>query len=218
MKHLKDLTGQRFDRLVVICREGRDKRGSYLWKCICDCGKIYFAVNSHLLRGGLKSCGCLRIENRIKHGNSPASGASKEYNSWKCIKARCLNPNNPEYHNYGGRGITICDRWKNSFANFLEDMGAAPSEIHSVDRYPNMNGNYEPGNCRWATPKEQARNTRGNVFIQYNGETLCIMDWANRIGLSFSGVMYHLRNGKTIEQIIAVRKMGNEKFRNNRYN
>lgn len=103
---------------------------------------------------------------------------TSEYHAWANIKTRCYNKNSPDYKDYGERGIVMCERWRNSFALFLEDMGLKPSKNHSIDRFPNNDGNYEPGNCRWATPIEQSRNTRNNVWIEFNGENKLLKDWA----------------------------------------
>lgn len=101
-----------------------------------------------------------------------------EYQAWVNIKTRCYNSNSPAYKDYGAKGIIMCDRWLNSFSAFLEDVGLRPSPQHSIDRFPNKEGNYEPGNCRWATPKEQSRNTIKNVWVEYNGENKLMTDWS----------------------------------------
>lgn len=154
-----DLEGQRFGRLFVIERVSTKKAGKEIhWRCVCDCGKEVVA-RSYLLRKGMtKSCGCFRIEtilsvDNTKHGmyNTPT------YHTWEGMKQRCLNPEATRYPAYGGVGITICERWLD-FKNFLEDMGIRP-EGKTLDRI-NPFGNYEPTNCRWATPYEQANNQR----------------------------------------------------------
>lgn len=115
----------------------------------------------------------------FKHGQNPRSGETSEYRIWCGLKYRCYNKNCKEYYLYGGRGITICDEWFNSFQRFFDDMGKKPSSKHSLDRYPNQNGNYEPGNCRWATSMEQGRNKRTNVWIEHNGLKMIQKDWAH---------------------------------------
>jgi len=160
-----DLTGLRFGRLlvlelgpVVVTKAGK-KRAQ--WNCKCDCGNLPTIEAQFLKRGETKSCGCLRIEkiaNQLKtHGLKKTHPI--EYSAWKRMRSRCNNPNSKDYYLYGGRGISVCSRW-DWFPNFLEDMGLRPSKIHSLDRYPNNCGNYEPGNCRWATPIQQSRNRR----------------------------------------------------------
>lgn len=155
-----DLTGCRFTRLIVLSQES-NRSGHTYWLCACDCGNQCSAAGDMLLNGHHKSCGCLRRELLItrstKHGAKPRSGASPTYNSWMNMLRRCNNPNHPRYADWGGRGITVCERWRD-YRNFLTDMGEKPPGT-TLDRRDN-DGNYEPGNCRWATPAEQAAHTR----------------------------------------------------------
>lgn len=161
-----NLTGQRFGRLTVIERaENKGKKAA--WRAVCDCGKGVAVRGEVLTRGDTRSCGCLRREAsrarrpplNERHGHSPKYGPhSREYNSWHSAKQRCGNEHNKRWKHYGGRGITMCERWRESFENFLADMGPRPAG-KTLDRV-NNNGNYEPGNCRWATTKEQRANQR----------------------------------------------------------
>ncbi len=188
----KDISGERFGRLVVLGLSG--KRGlMYNWYCNCDCGRVVKVSFSNLRGGGTRSCGCLSIEVKTKHGNASRRGWSGTYRTWKSMRTRCLSVNNPGYHNYGGRGIKICDRWLYSFQNFLEDMGERPDGL-SIERIDN-NGHYCPQNCRWADKKEQANNTRLNYLIEHNGLTMNITQWAEHIGVKRHVIEGRIRLG-----------------------
>lgn len=132
------------------------------------------------------------------HGARAGGRADLTYKSWRQMKDRCLNPNNKQYAEYGGRGITVCERWKNSYENFLADMGSRPSKEYSIDRFPNNDGNYEPGNCRWATSIQQNRNRRSNHLVTYNGETLPIKAWAERFKISHVTLRWRLEQGQVL--------------------
>jgi hypothetical protein len=120
------------------------------------------------------------------------------------MKRRCLNPKDEKYPYYGGRGIKVCDRWILSFEDFLSDVGLAPSDNHSLDRYPNLNGHYEPGNVRWATGSEQQNNTRKNNNLTYQGETLSVSEWSKKLGIGRTTINWRINKGLSIEEILKV--------------
>lgn len=175
-----DLTGQQFGRLEVIEQAGQDKWRHSLWLCKCICGNTKIIPGCDL-RSSTKSCGCLRKEgNRLKHGQNKNKKPTKTYKSWDSMKQRCNNPNNKDYENYGGRGITVCEEWQ-EFCNFFKDMGECP-EGCSLDRTDNDHG-YNKENCRWATDKQQARNRRDNRKLTFNGKTKCLTFFAEEYGI-----------------------------------
>lgn len=158
MGHVIDITGQRFGRLTVIQLHSaatRSPRRNTRWWCQCECGATVIAFGVNLKSGNTESCGCLRKEKLHKHGH--ARPRHPTYGSWNNMLQRCTNPNDKRYKNYGGRGITVCERW-HSFENFLADMGLMP-EGYSIERI-NNDGNYEPANCTWIPRPEQGKNMR----------------------------------------------------------
>ncbi len=176
------LTGQRFGMLEVVSENGRaPKSGAVLWLCKCDCGNTTVVTGGNLRAGITHSCGCYRKEHAREAMTTHGGTYKPEYSPWKAMRKRCSNKNDIHFYLYGGRGIKVCDRW-NKFDNFLEDMGSRPSKKHSIERM-NPNGNYEPSNCKWATPIEQARNTR------------------KREGTKVTGVSWHKHTNKYMARI-----------------
>ena len=202
MPAAKNLEGQTFGRLLVLCRNGT-KDGRVLWDCRCQCGTAVLAVSNALTAGHTKSCGCWRDErNRsteIKHGHATRSnGHSPTYRTWQAMLTRCTNINVPSYKDYGARGISVHPAWL-VFENFLTDMGVKPKGT-SIERKDNEKG-YRPDNCKWATKTEQARNTRANKHIEYRGKRMTQAEFSETIGHKHSTVIYRIRAGWTAEQI-----------------
>jgi hypothetical protein len=196
----KIFVGMRVGRLTVVKCFGRTRRrGPITWECLCDCG------NSRIWNSGdiprKRSCGCGSAEHRFQGTHRLIQ--SPEYGVWHSMKGRCGTPTYPGFANYGGRGITVCDRWQNSFESFYEDMGPRPSANHSIERIDNE-GNYEPGNCRWATRLDQARNKRTNRKLTYKGQTLTISEWAVKTGLQDGTIRKRLNSGQSVERALTA--------------
>lgn len=196
----------RFGRLIVIALTFIERRHRYA-PVRCDCGSEKIVRASSLLSGDTSSCGCLskelvRARNPIIH-TTHGGVASPEYAAWKDMRRRCSSVSCREYIRYGARGITVCAEWLHDFAAFLAHVGPRPSPLHSIDRI-DVDGNYEPGNVRWATKKEQSRNRRDNVFLTVGGETLCIAAWAERTGIPEGTVHSRLRRGWSAECVLGL--------------
>jgi hypothetical protein len=191
----QDLTGQRFGRLRVSgLAEERNAQGRRQWWCRCDCGAHVIVLACLLTGGETRSCGCLKKRQGGGWG-------TPEYRSWRNLIARCYNRRNTRYASYGGRGIRVCDRWRDSFSNFREDMGQCPPGC-SIDRIDN-NGNYEASNCRWATRIQQARNKTTTRIIECNGKTLSMAEWAELTGIGFRIIHQRLKSGWTVEDALS---------------
>ena len=188
-----DLTGQKFGLLTA--QKPTHSLGVRVWFCRCACGGTAEVPTGALRSGNTRSCGCRKRavlgESTTTHGGC----GTRTYRIWKAMRTRCNNPNFHAFPRYGGRGITVCERW-GSFSAFRADMGEAPVGM-SIER-ENTNGNYEPGNCRWATPKEQARNMRVNRMVTHEGETLCLAAWAERLGTTSDVLWKRLRRKGSI--------------------
>ncbi len=196
----KNIAGVRFDRLLAIGYVG-NRKGCALWLCECDCGREIVVLCNSLTRGNTKSCGCLSREKsaaiaRIIGSKNKRHGLhnTPEYRAWASMKERCENPKCRNYANYGGRGISVCQRWRDSFEAFHEDVGDRLSPKHTIERINNAHG-YEPGNCRWATMDEQANNKRTNRLIECDGVTRTVADWSRTTGLSTACIRGRLDAG-----------------------
>lgn len=210
----KDLTGKRFGRLIVIKLIGR-KNGKHIWLCECDCGKEKLITKYDLESGATKSCGCLQKERTIayhtKHG---LSENCPEYKIWSAIKDRCFNKKCKHFYNYGGRGITVCDRYKNSFEEFINNLGFRISKNYTIGRI-NNDGHYSCGKCeecikngwianlRWETRTQQNRNHRGNKHITFDGQTKILIEWAEEMGINFDTLWNRIyRYGWSVEEAL----------------
>src|SRR5688572_4155334 len=197
--------GERFGRLTVSDPTVvRGKRNERALRFKCDCGVEMVAIISRVRSGQVKSCGCLRRERMAKghpsYSKPPRHGAPlsqlPEYSCWRGMIGRCYHKSNAGYASYGGSGISVCERWRNSFDAFLADMGPRPSRDHSIDRI-HSSGNYEPGNCRWATAADQARNTSRNIMVDVGDTSLCLRDVCTLTGADYGAVRNRVNMGCT---------------------
>jgi hypothetical protein len=195
-----NLIGRRFGRFVVLAEGGRTKHRSILWLCLCDCGEKKEVTTGSLLSGNSCSCGCLQKERVGEATKTHGFSHLPIYRVWRSMKGRCYNLGHSSYGRYGGRGITVCERWFNSFENFYEDMGDKPSSRHQLDRI-NNNGSYCKENCRWVLPAENSRNTRSNHYLSFEGETLTLTDWSLLLGISRSTIKGRLDKGYSLELV-----------------
>lgn len=192
-----DITGQRFSKLEVVRYYGLDKHKEALWLCKCDCGNETIVNGCHLRSGHTKTCRKCFLE----EGQN-----ERVYRIWREILTRCYNKGNKRYKDYGGRGIVMCDEWKSNFKTFYKwAMANGYQDDLTIDRI-NVNGNYEPSNCRWATWLQQANNKRNNRVFTYNGETLTLKQLAIKYGVDYRKTWSRLKLGWTIEQAIEGKK------------
>lgn len=197
-----ELTGQRFERLLVTKPIRITDVEALHYECLCDCGNVVIVRAQNLRKGLTRSCGCLRKETskkvNLQHGMSHTS----IHNVWMGMLGRCENPTNQAYKDYGGRGIKVCERW-HSFENFLEDVGLPPQTGLSLDRFPNNDGDYEPGNVRWATKKEQANNRRSSKLLTFEGQTMTYAQWEDYLGLRRGEVWSRIDKGWVLQRVLS---------------
>lgn len=187
-----DRSGQTFNYWSIIKYSHTDgKRRHYL--CRCKCGTEQVRSVRGITNGNIKSCGCIKASTRITHRKSKTT----IHNIWCGMKARCYNPNNDKWKWYGGRGIRVCKRWLNSFENFYKDVGDPPSKYHTLDRFPDQNGDYKPSNVRWATKKEQCENRTSNVLITINGDVKNLTQWCEIYNRDYFVVWARIKRGAT---------------------
>lgn len=199
--NFKDLTGEVFKRWEVLSYHGRasGSSGGAIWLCRCDCGTERPVKATSLQSGKSLSCGCLHREimadrcrrNLVNRTTKHGLSRTREHSSWNQMIQRCHNPKNPTYERYGSKGVTVCDRWRADFLNFLADMGDCPTDSHTIDRIDPF-GNYEPGNCRWATDDVQRLNQRRTRRFEFKGEMLAIPELASRTGIADKTLYYRL--------------------------
>lgn len=190
--------GDKFHHLTLLAELPRLNRMRQ-WRVRCDCGNVFDTLQKNFLSGGKrKSCGCTNRK-FMTHGKTKAP----EYRHWINIITRTENPNTPFYGYYGGRGIRVCDRWRSDFMNFYNDMGPRPTPHHSVDRIDG-DGHYEPGNCRWATRKEQQRNLDSNHLVKVKGVAVTLAEAAENAPVPYNTVLYRLKRGWRVKDAVAL--------------
>ena len=180
-----NLVGQKINRLTVVRRIENPKDKQTMFECLCDCGNTVAVRGNALATGHTKSCGCLRTEQMIKHNHKHGGYYTRMYTIWGNMKSRCNNPRAVNYAAYGGRGVRVCEEWKNSFENFqIWALSSGYEETLTLDRI-DVNGDYCPENCRWITHKEQQSNKRNNRMLTYNGETHTAAEWARKLNMDY---------------------------------
>lgn len=194
--NFKDVSGKRFGKLIAVSVAGK-LGATYLWNCICDCGGSTVLRVSYLISGHTRSCGCLAPEVNRDRMSTHRMSKTRMYGIWSGIHYRCTASKTKQFKNYGGRGIKVCERW-NSFDNFYMDMGDPPPGF-TIERKDN-DGDYEPGNCRWATRLEQGRNKTINRFVTINGVSKCLSEWASILGVKAGTFQARLERGWTPEE------------------
>lgn len=196
------MLGKRFGRLTVIAEHGRYKSGKVIYRCLCDCGNYSNVLGTYLRTGATISCGCYLREAAKERNRTHGKSKTRIYRIWNGMKCRCYNPNSKWYSGYGGRGITVCDEWRNSFETFYEwAMANGYADHLTIDRIDN-NGNYCPKNCRWATAKEQGNNRNDCVFVEINGETKTLTQWATESGVKRGTIYSRYHRGIVGEDLI----------------
>lgn len=205
---MENLTGRKFNRFTVIRFAGKSKTGIVLWECQCECrpGAKRIVAGADLKRGHSKSCGCHHREQAAEanrtHGDTVGKSDSPEYETWSNMIARCTRKNHPRYADYGGRGITVCKRWR-KFEFFLADMGRKPTRKHTIERKDN-DKNYCPSNCRWATKAEQNRNTRLSCLLTHDEKTLTLSQWAEITGMQHQTISSRKRRGWSDAEAVSI--------------
>lgn len=193
-------TKPKIGKLTVIQYAGKNGNSHY-WICRCECGNFTKTRAYHLICDICRSCGCLQIENTIKRSTTHGMSHSSEYKIRQTMINRCYCTLSDNYNRYGGRGIKVCERWLDSFENFLQDMGKRPSDKHSIDRI-DVNGDYSPENCRWTTKKEQANNRNTNIVVEYNNEVLTLKQLSEKINIKYITLIKRYNHGDRDDKLI----------------
>lgn len=189
---MRDYTGQRIGFVRVLGFHHKDEGWHTWWNCECICGNKIIRRSEAFTE--TTNCGCKTFGLRFDSSKTHSMSKSRIYKAWSAMVQRCRNPSASAFKDYGGRGIIVCDRWADSFDDFLKDMGPRTTSKHTLERVDNEKG-YEPNNCRWATRKEQQRNRRGNRILSINGRSQCISAWAEESGLSVMTLQGRLLRG-----------------------
>jgi hypothetical protein len=204
MPKLKDLTGMTFGRLTVIERAGSYKNGNVTWLCKCDCGCEKVIIGRSLISGITKSCGCLMKDMATERMTTHGGHHTRLYTIWRGMKERTSNPNSQHYSYYGGRGIKVCDEWKTDFASFRDwAMAHGYRDDLSIDRI-DVDGNYEPYNCRWTDQKTQLNNRKCNRLLTVNGVSQTMAEWSRVRGISYNAIRKRLRLGWPVERALGM--------------
>lgn len=213
MPRLIDLTGIRFGRLTVETRT-INAHARPCWRCRCECGDVIDVDGRSLSGLHTKSCGCLRSDTTTKrnqrHGAAYRAGVTAEWKAWQAMKQRCYNANNPNYPQYGGRGIRVCERWLDDCATFLRDMGHRPPRF-TLDRIE-VNGDYTPTNCRWASRRVQSNNRRNNIRVTFDGANMTVSEVANLTGLDYAALLRRTtKEGQTADEAVYSLRYGRKR-------
>lgn len=211
MHQFIDITGQKFGRLRVVGFAQKTKDRQFMWKCVCDCGNEVEVRGYSLRSGNTQSCGCLQKETNLKLRQTHGMAKTRIYNIWSSMRGRCNNPLNNCYKYYGGRGIKVCEEWQEFEPFYRWALANGYADNLTIDRI-NVNGNYEPSNCRWVTKKEQALNTRRNHYITHNGETKTLKEWADSLGINHTTLLERFERWGSVEEALTIPKGGKQKW------
>lgn len=212
-----DISNKKFGKLLAVKR-CTNMSGKTAWECKCDCGNITFVTTSNLTCNRIRSCGCLKIKQLLDRSTTHNQRHTVLYSVWRGLRQRCNNPKHASYHNYGGRGITVCEEWDKSFQAFYDWSYANGYSTENqkdeklkltIDRIDN-NGNYEPSNCRWVDRKTQTRNMRTTRFITFNGQNKSVSEWCEIYGIKLQTFNTRIRNGWSIEEAL-TKPLGSKK-------